>query len=67
MEQCPRCSSFMNFHMDYSCGNPVIFWKCPCCGYDTRNNIVITSNHVITTDTSMYGYTAECRSVRNSI
>ena len=37
MEQCPKCSSFMNFHMVYSCGSPYIYYVCPSCGYDTRN------------------------------
>ena len=45
MEQCPICKRYMTFGMSYSCGNPVIFWTCPC-GYDTRNQQVTYSTSV---------------------
>ena len=37
MEQCPKCGCYMNFHMTYSCGSPVIYYICPQCKFDTRN------------------------------
>ena len=37
MEQCPVCGAYMNFNMTYFCGNPVIYYRCSCCGYDSRN------------------------------
>ena len=37
MEICPDCGSYMEFHMEYFCGNPVIYYTCPDCGYDSRN------------------------------
>ena len=47
--QCKKCSAMMNFNMTYSCGNPYIFYVCPCCGYDTRDDALTyaTTNHAI--------------------
>ena len=37
METCPKCHCYMDFHIEYFCGNPYIFYTCPCCGHDDRN------------------------------
>ena len=43
MEQCPKCGEYIEFHIEYSCGNPVIYYTCPQCGYDTRSLVVTVS------------------------
>ena len=47
MKQCPVCGRYMNFHMEYNCGYPQIFYTCSC-GYDTR----VELKTIWTTDTS---------------
>ena len=38
----------MNYNMTYFCGVPIVFYKCPCCGYDTRErNVHITSTNTL--------------------
>lgn len=49
MEQCPNCYEYMDFHMEYFCGNPIIYYTCPKCGYDERN-----VKTVATTSTTLY-------------
>ena len=36
MKKCPKCGNFMIFNMRYSCGYPVIEYRC-ICGYSTLN------------------------------
>lgn len=47
MEKCPICKiSYMNFGIEYNYGNPVIYYHCPFCNYDTRNLTATTSNYI---------------------
>lgn len=54
--QCPKCHTHMTFHMDYFAGNPYIFYICPACGYDTRNERTYATsntefrNHIVSTN-----------------
>lgn len=62
MEQCPVCGTFMQFNMTYAYGNPVIYYTCPMCNYDTRDIRTTASsttgpiNHITpdTVDTSRW-------------
>lgn len=44
MRQCPKCKTDMYFCMRYNAGNPVVIWKCHCCGYSSENEILQTDN-----------------------
>jgi hypothetical protein len=35
MNKCPKCNSYMIFHMEYYNGEPFIHYNCNCCGYST--------------------------------
>lgn len=44
LERCPKCNSYLNFSMDYDCGNPVIVYTCENCRYTTFGEAYITDN-----------------------
>lgn len=46
MELCPKCGCYMNFHLIYSFGIPVVFYTCPHCGFDTRSYKTVASTSV---------------------
>lgn len=43
MKKCPKCGNFMIFKMKYSCGYPVIEYRC-FCGYSTFNESLRTDS-----------------------
>lgn len=44
LERCPSCNGYLNFSMDYNCGNPVIVYTCANCRYATFGEAYITDN-----------------------
>ena len=44
--KCPHCNTYMNFGVEYNYGNPVVFYHCSVCNYDTRNLTATTANYV---------------------
>lgn len=50
MMKCPSCNGYMNFRMDYSCGNPIVVYTCEDCKYTTFGESYITDNKTTMTD-----------------
>lgn len=44
LERCPSCNGYLNFSMDYDCGNPVIVYTCDNCRYTTFGEAYISDN-----------------------
>lgn len=44
--KCPHCNTYMNCGVEYNYGNPVVFYHCPVCKYDTRNQTSTTANYI---------------------
>lgn len=55
--QCKKCAAMMEFKMTYSCGNPLIYYVCPCCGYDTRDDALTYATSTHTEPVSEWAYT----------
>lgn len=57
MHICPYCNHNMNFNLIYVGGSPRVFWSCPHCKYDTRNEKVTryaANTGEVTNGTSSY-------------
>lgn len=44
MNKCPKCGAYMNFYIEYVCGNPICIYSCSC-GYSTKNSHYSVSNN----------------------
>ena len=58
MKKCPKCGSYLAFHMEYWAGQPAIVWTCSCgystseiCGPATDHTDVIRGNMTTTNRT----------------
>lgn len=44
MRSCPKCGLYMDYDIEYFCGEPCIVWKCVC-GYDSsKERTVVRTN-----------------------